>query len=39
MPPYRSSEELMQFGDATGMGTEEKIALYEILDRMSGWEG
>lgn len=35
----RSSEELMQFGDTTGMGTEEKTALYEILDRMSGWEG
>ncbi|MBQ4350219.1 MAG: carboxylesterase family protein [Clostridia bacterium] len=35
----RSSEELMQFGDTTEMGTEEKTALYEILDRMSGWEG
>ena len=33
-----SSEDLMGFGDETAMIREEKIALYGILDRMTGWD-
>ena len=32
-----SSEDLMGFGDETSMIRERKTALYEILDRMTGW--
>ena len=32
-----SSKDLMGFGDTTEMVTEKKLALYDILDRMQGW--
>ena len=33
-----SSLDLMEFGETTGMTRERKPALFEILDRMDGWE-
>ncbi len=33
----RSSADLMEFGDVTGMTQDAKLALYGILDRMTGW--
>ena len=33
-----NSEELMEFGGQTGMVKDPELALYEILDRMQGWE-
>ena len=33
-----NSDELMEFGEHTGMIKEPDLALYEILDRMQGWE-
>lgn len=33
-----SSDDLMELGETTGMIKEDKLPLYEILDRMTGWE-
>ena len=32
------SDEVMEFGEQTGMIKEPDLALYEILDRMQGWD-
>ncbi|MCR5610730.1 MAG: carboxylesterase family protein [Clostridiales bacterium] len=41
LPEWRmnaSSEDVMELGEVTGMTKDKKIKLYEIIDKMTGWE-